>query len=182
MSFWSDFNTVATDYEKLIGGANAFFGLLISIGLFCVAWRANSIAKSNLELAAQEKQNREYRIDKDERDLFRSVYSKISEAKGIVFTEGTVTDAAHELFWKARDQARLELPEDIQEYTQTIFDRMHKAYVLRHIPLAKHEDGGHPAGSDERKAASKEHTGLIKSLMDEQPHEAFAKYMRIKTP
>ena len=68
-----------------------------------------------------------YRISKNEREIFRFVHTKISEAITLVLKHGAVTQEAQALFWQARDQARLELPDEIKEYTQKLFDKMHKA-------------------------------------------------------
>ena len=123
-------NELSKVYTPLLSAIDVVLGLFIGIALFWVAHRANNIAESNIELASQESQSRKYRISKDERELFHTVYSLLTEALGLVMKEGRVKGEAHAIFWQARDRARLELPEDIQEYTQVIFKKMHEAYLL----------------------------------------------------
>lgn len=171
-------NEIFKTYAPLLDGADKVIGIFISIGLFWLAHRANAIAKSNLELAEQEKLSRKYRIGEDERAIFRSCYSKISEALGLVLKLGRVTDEAKSLFWQARDQARLELPKDIQEYSQEVFDKMWEAYLLGHNDLASIENGGLPIG-EERKRASARHGDIILSLINEKPYDVFSKYMKV---
>ena len=94
--------------------------------------------------------------------------------------EGRVNAEARALFWQARDQARLELPEDIQKYTQDIFDKMLEAFVPVTHEIAPNDKGGQPQG-DKRKAVTERESEIIKNLISEQPHEIFAKYLRVKT-
>ena len=144
-----------------------------------LAYKANKIANSNFELAKQENKNRIYRINKDERKIFNSVYTKITQGIGLVLRDGRVCDDAQALFWKARDEARLQLPDDIVNYTQVLFDKMHTAYLLK-IELDERGSDGSPILRD-RKESAKKHMQLISELIKEEPYKIFACHMKVKT-
>lgn len=158
-------NKLATDYEPLIIAFGVFSSFIISAALFWLAW---STGKS-----------RQYQVNKDAREVFLSVYNKISKGLGIVFREGTVNEDAKALFWQARDQARLELPDDVERYTQELFDKMYEIYLLER-KLRTSNDGGLPAGIERDKAADRQ-SEIIMKLIEEQPSKVFAPYLKIKT-
>lgn len=172
----AELNKIASDYQPLINAVNVAWGLGGAVLVLVIIF-----AKKVLQFIRSffvKKQTK--KLSPEERKIFGEVYKMISDAKNLVFTQGVVRDEAHGLFWKARDRARLELPEDVQEYAQALFDKMHRAYILIHNDLASSDKGGYPAQSDERKRSSKEHSDLIGQIIKEQPHEVFAPYMRVK--
>lgn len=174
-------NELAEIYEPLLKSLNYTFGLMISIGLFILTVYANKIAKSNYQLALEQKRTTDYKISRDDRELFRSVYMKLTEAIGLVLKYGAVNSEAVSLFWQARDQARLELPNNIYDYVEGIFAKMHKAYRLNRFNLETPDNGGMPVGY-ERSKATKEHDELISDIISLKPHDVFSPYMKIKTP
>ncbi len=146
--------------EKVLGlMINFFIGLLLIV----IAYQANKIAKNQNNLAA--------------RQIYLSVYDMITEALGHVKRDGAVKDPAKDLFWQARDRARLELPKPLELYTQELFDLMWHAYKLYYHKLFG--DDRLPVG-EERNAVSREHEDIIIKLNKEHPHKVFEKYMRIK--
>ncbi len=179
MSWWESTNDIFKTYAPTLEAADKLIGLAISAGLFWLAHRANGIAKSNLELAKQEKQSRKYRIDKDEREIFRSVYRNLSDALALVLREGRVEHEALALFWQARDQARLELPDDIQEYSEKLRVAANKAFSINESYLYPKNGEGLPVG-EERSKRVDEHEEHLSILLDAKPHEHFAKYMKVE--
>ncbi|PJB73307.1 MAG: hypothetical protein CO093_01050 [Alphaproteobacteria bacterium CG_4_9_14_3_um_filter_47_13] len=143
--------------------ATLFVEIIIGIALICVACGSNKIAKNQLNAAR--------------RDIYLSVYDNITKALGHVFAEGNVNDDAKDLFWQARDRARLELPDDIQQYTQNLFDKMWEAYILYYNKISG--EYRLPKGK-EKSAAVEEHQRIIGELIKERPHDIFSKHMKIK--
>ena len=174
-------NELVEVYEPLFILVNSIIGILISIFLCATSFVANKIAKSNYQLALEQKRTTDYKISRDDRELFRSVYMKLTDAIGLVLKDGAVNSEAVSLFWQARDQARLELPNHIYDYVEGIFAKMHKAYRLNRFNLNSPDDGWMPVG-DERSKAAKEHDELISDIMSLKPHDVFSPYMKIKTP
>ena len=167
-------NELAEIYEPL-------FGIVISMILLFLTYYANKIAKSNYQLALEQKRTTDYKISRDDRELFRSVYMKLTEAIGLVLKDGAVNLEAVSLFWEARDQARLELPNNIYDYVEGIFVKMHKAYRQNRTNLETPDKGGLPVG-EERSKATEEHEQLISDIISLKPYEVFSPYMKIKTP
>lgn len=172
-------NETFKTYAPTLDAADKLIGVAISAGLFWLAHCANGIAKSNLELAKQEKQSRKYRIDKDEREIFRSVYRNLSDALALVLRDGRVGHEALALFWQARDQARLELPVDIQDYSEKLRDAANKAFAINDCYLYPKNGEALPVGEDRNKKVA-EHKSHLSILLDAKPHEHFAKYMRVE--
>lgn len=170
-------NSFSTKYGSLISAFETFFSTIIGvIGIF-ISVALFKIANSNYKLAQEEKRSREQRISADEKQVFRDVYEKITRALGLSLVNFHVTNEAHKLFWQARDRARLELPEEIQRYTQEIFDLMHNAWNINTSYLGSSENGGLPKG-DDRNRKSKEHTELMTKLSKIKPSEIFSKYLK----
>lgn len=142
-------------------------GVVVNVGIGCgIIWLArssNKIAQTQNSIAA--------------RDVYLSVYDKLSEALGKVLVDGAVKDPAKDLFWQARDRARLELPAELEEYTQQLFDKMWEAYRLYYHKLSG--ENSLPAG-EERSTAVTRHDEIIGELINERPHTVFERYMRIK--
>ena len=179
MSWLECINETFKTYAPTLDAADKLIGIAISAGLFWLAHRANGIAKSNLELAKQEKQSRKYRIDKDEREIFRAVYRNLSDALALVLRDGRVDHEALALFWQARDQARLELPVDIQEYSENLRVAANKAFAINELYLYPKNGESLPVG-EERSKKVDEHESHLSILLDAKPHEHFAKYMRVE--
>lgn len=163
-------NETSIKFKPLIEAADSLFGLLISIGLFCIAYQANKISK--------EQHNRlRYKISEDEREIFRSNYTRLTEGLGHVMREGRVKDEAKNLFWQVRDQARLELPKEIQDYTQKIFDLMWEAYIDYYHKI--YDGDGQPVNHPERSEAIKRNTEIVLELIRLKPSELYSKYMKV---
>lgn len=108
--------------------------------------------------------------------IFLSVYQKLTEAISLILRDGQVKNPAKALFWQARDEARLQLPEEIQNYTQRLFDEMWEAYLLYYQKLTGEE---RLTKGPERSQASARHTELIGKLIKERPFEIFQKYLKV---
>lgn len=163
-------NETSIKFKPLIEAADSLFGLLISIGLFCIAYQANKISK--------EQHNKlRYKINEDEREIFRSNYKMLTEGLGHVMRDGRVKDDAKNLFWQARDQARLELPTEIQDYTQKIFDLMWEAYVDFYHKI--YDGEGQAIKHPERSDAIKRNNEIVLELIRLKPSEVYSKYMRL---
>jgi hypothetical protein len=111
-----------------------------------------------------------------QREILNENYEKISTAKNLILQHARVTEEARNLFWKARDDSRLGFPEEIKEYTQMLFDKMHKAYVINGTFLDSQH--GLPVG-EERTYHVDEHYKLIAELINEKPWEIYSKHMQI---
>lgn len=156
-----------------VGSTIEIFGLfvdfIVGLGLVGVAFQANRIARNQrLDLR--------YKVAQHEREIFQSVYDIITNVLHHVNSDGRVSDAAKQLFWQARDEARLSLPSDIRQYTEQLFDEMRRADLLN-FELSK--EGGLPSG-DRRSAVAKEHMDIIGMLIEERPYEIFRKHMQVK--
>ena len=163
-------NKISTDFKPLIEAADSLFGLLISIGLFSIAYQAHKISK--------EQHNKlRYKIDEDEREIFRSNYKMLTEGLGHVMRDGRIKDEAKNLFWQARDQARLELPKEIQDYTQKIFDLMWEAYTDYYHKI--YDGEGQAINHPERSDAIKRNHEIILELIRLKPSDVYSKYMRL---
>lgn len=169
-------NEVAEHYQPLLEAVKALLSLFIGAGLLFVGLKVNEVAKSNLELAKEKKDKLIYKISEKERDIFRSNYQKVSEALGLVLREGNVSNDARELFWKARDEARLELPQDIQDYTESLFKEMLKAYNAHHFLLYEETD---LSNNERREHIAEQHSNAINFLMNTNPNEVYSQYMKI---
>ncbi len=170
-------NEIFLAYSPTLDAIDKIIGIAISAGLFLLAHRANGIANSNLELARQEKEALKYHIDKDKRDVFRSAYRSISDALALVWKDGRVGHEATALFWQARDLARLELPADIEKYTEELIAAASKAFAINESYLYPKNGEGLPVG-EERSKKVDEHEKYLSVLLDTRPHMYFAKYMK----
>lgn len=163
-------NETSTKFKPLIEAADSLFGLLISIGLFCIDYQANKISK--------EQHNRlRYKISEDEREIFRSNYNMLTEGLGHVIRDGRVKDEAKTLFWQVRDQARLELPKEIQDYTQKIFDLMWEAYKNHYNKI--YDGEGQPINHPERSEAIERNGEIVLELTGLKPNELYSKYLKV---
>lgn len=166
-------NQQATYYAPLLDGLDKLIGIAISVALFWLAYQANKIAKSNLELAEQEKENRKYRISADERKIFYSCYEKLSKAGGLVLKNDAVDNETLGLYWQARDEARLQLPDELAAYAKKLFDIARKA--------RRTKKGGSQSVEDKRNEKVEEPDDYIGQLIDARPDKIFAQHMKIKT-
>lgn len=163
-------NETSVKFKPLIEAADSLFGLLISIGLFCIAVQANKIAK--------EQHNKlRYKISEDEREIFRSNYKMLTEGLGLVMRDAVVKDEAKNLFWQSRDQARLELPLEIQNYTQKIWDLMWENYTNHYHKI--YDGEGNALNHPDRSEAIKRNHEIVLELIHLKPSEVYSKYMRL---
>lgn len=130
--------------------------------LIVISYKATRIAKNQNNIAS--------------RKAYLSVYKKLGKAFSLVSRDGDVTDEARALFWQARDRARLELPKNIERYTQDLFDKMMKAHRLY---SQLYGEGSLPVGEKRNKIAS-QNCAIIKELMEEHPHLIFRNHMKVK--
>lgn len=82
------------------------------------------IAYRQLKLEERDRKNQNI-------DIYLDCYRKIIGAKEDLFKHGEVTKEGLELFWTARDLARLRLPEDIAKYCEEVFQHGKKAFSAR---------------------------------------------------
>lgn len=160
------------DWIDLVGLIVSILGVIV--GAFLTR-QANRIAKSNLELANQQQKALDQKINSEDRAIFRSNYRKVIDALEIIWRDGNINDEVKNLFWQARGEARLELPKDIADYTQGLFDQMWEAYSLFHNKI--NGDTRLPQG-EERPTACDRHSQIISQLIREQPSAIYAKYMK----
>ncbi|MFN9252862.1 MAG: hypothetical protein ACK6BL_02805 [Holosporaceae bacterium] len=149
--------------SDIIDGLDLLINLVTGVTLGFLAYFSNKISKMQNNIAA--------------RDVYLSVYDKISEALGSVLAKGFVDESAKALFWQARDRARLELPNELKEYTQQLYDKMLEANTIYYNKITG--DFKLPVGQERNKIVQ-EHTDIIKKLIYEKPHQIFSKYMTIK--
>jgi hypothetical protein len=108
-------------------------------------------------------------------------YTKMADAIAEVLKEGHVTEKSIELFWTARDEARLYLPEEIADYTEKMRDIAWKSHLIYIGPLySKQEDVRLPEGN-ERSQKAKEHSDLIETLCKER-YNLHQHYRRFLAP
>mgnify|MGYP001258927559 CR=1 FL=1 len=127
--FDADIEVWASNNQNFLQAFNVLSNFLIGIALFYVGWEANEISKTN---HIKNKQSRkEYRrlLNLDERAIFKENYDKVSKALSLVIRDGDVNEQAMALFWQARDEARLELPEEIATYTEKLRATAQKAWA-----------------------------------------------------
>lgn len=163
-------NETSIKFKPLIDAADSLVGLLISIGLFCIAYQANKISK-------EQHDRLRYKIGEDERKIFRSNYNRLTEGLGHVMRDGIVKDEAKDLFWQVRDQARLELPKEIQDYTQKIFDLMWEAYTDYYNKI--YNGDGQTINHPDRRVAIKRNSEIVLELIRLKPSELYSKYMKV---
>lgn len=149
--------------DTVIDLAGVVVNAFVGVGLIWLAISSNKIAKNQNRIAS--------------REVYLSVYDKVTEALGHVFVDGAVKDPAKDLFWQARDRARLELPKELEDYTQQLFDDMWEAYILYYNKITGEDRL--PKG-DERTEVVNRHSDLIEKLIKSKPNEVFEKHMRIK--
>jgi hypothetical protein len=165
-------------YAPTLDAAEKLIGIAISAGLFWLAHRANGIAKSNLELAKQERENQAYRISRDERELFRNVYSQIIKALTKIHLDKHVSYEAKMIFWEAFKQAELELPDDIKVYMKELYRKITEAHNLYYFDL--HSKTNPPNNKDKELLINK-HEKILFNILDDKPFDFFAPHMKIKT-
>ena len=142
--------------------------LLIGGGLVYVGLQANSITKSNKAQAS-------YQLKQYEREIFKDNYSKISKALGLVFRDGEVFEEAMDLFWDARDQARLELPQDIVDYTEELRKIASEAFASNRMC---YDINGQPKSTHNPEDLDKAHKAVLK-LISENSYEKYRLHMKI---
>lgn len=147
-----------TCYEIL----NLLLSFFVGVGLIWVGRNTNKITENQYKISS--------------RQSYLAVYDMVTEALGHVLIDARVTDEAKDLFWKARDRARLELPKEIDDYCQELFDNMWEAYCLYYHKLY----GDEPLSKgEERTKVANRHTLIISILEKERPHKIFSKFMRV---
>ena len=119
-------------------------------------------------------------LSSDQRQVFKEVLNTLSEAGGLVFSNGAVDGETLELYFKARNEARLQLPNKLAAYAQKLFDIAKKARRINDKYLYPEKGLGLPEG-DKRDEKVAEHSSYIDQLLDARPDEIFAPYMKIKT-
>lgn len=114
-------------------------------------------------------------VSNEEREAYKKNYALISEAIGNIFTEGKISQETHQKIWKARDQARLELCDEIKNYTEEIFLISHEAFSLYYSFIAG--EHGLPKGP-ERTERVNQFYELIKRLNKFEPHKKYRPYIQ----
>jgi len=173
MSWVEEINSLSTDYAPLLNAVSVIWLPLSAAAAF--VWFAFKKIKKRFFSPKTQARN----LTPEEREIFFQVYTKLSEAKGLVLRDGRVGNEANALFWEARDKARLELPDDIQEYTETLRVAASKAFSINESYLYPANRDGLPVG-EERSKKVDEHEENISVIIEAKPHEIFAPYMKVK--
>lgn len=173
MSWVQEINALSTDYAPLLNAMSVIW--LPSSAMAAFVWFVFKKIKQHFFSLKPKARN----LTPEERELFYQVYSMLSKAKGLVLRDGRVDNEANALFWEARDRARLELPDDIQEYTETLRKAASKAYSINSSYLYPASREGLPVG-EERSKKVDEHEDCISLIIEAKPHEIFAPYMKVK--
>jgi len=174
-STWEQLNELARIYSPLADAADVAFTFLIGIGLVMIARQANRIAKSNVKLAEERSRDRGWAIKSDERATFKSNYEKVSNALGLTMRDGTVAGEARALIWQARDDARLELPKEISDYTENLFSRMNDAYRTE-LLLSNSAS----LSDEKRNGLTDKNHEIMMVLIEEKPFLVYEKYLKFK--
>ncbi len=104
--------------------------------------------------------------------LYKNNYEKVSDARNLVLRDGAVSAQALELFWKARDEARLHLDDKIAKYTEVLLLKANRAFALKQglegVPIGK-----------KRNAIVNEVYGIIRELAKETPHKEYRPFTTV---
>lgn len=139
--------------------------LILGIGVICLSWQANKVAK-------QELLRRKNELKKEDRDTFQQVYSKITQSLGLIIEHGEVSDDALSLIWNARDQSRLYLPKEIEKYAEDLFDLIYRMNIER---LQRIQD----INQEKREELASNWSKDFQTIMNKKPHEIFSQYLKL---
>lgn len=174
-----DINTWAGTHTNFIN----LYSTLLSIFIMpAVAWVIKDNLDSNeiqsaKDLIQAEAAREEYvSLSSHDRELFRKNYENVSEALSSITQNGGVQDEAMRLIWKARDQARLELPNDIMVYTESLREIAQKAWSGRKVCWDK--DGRPQSFVGKEKIMAEMHEAEGK-LYKFEPYEIYRPHMVI---
>lgn len=163
-----------SNHNNLLEAVKTLFQSLISLGLFVLALQAHKISKSNLELAKNKNMLLKFKTDDFERKIFLDTYNELNNGLEIVYRKGSVDIKAREHFWKARDKARLELPKEIENYCQQIFDIASENFILERKLEKKNWKN-----EESRLKASEKSSDLLEEILNFKPYQEFSKYLKI---
>ena len=129
-----------------------------------------------------EKRNMDSHLTRDEKEVFYTVYEKLSSARSQIAIDKFVGKTVLRLLGAAVNQAKLEMPEDIEKYTEKLCNIAAKAYSANLVLDKDSKYSFTMAASPKRKEKIKEeHQKLIRQIEKlEDPLKLFSKYLKIK--
>ncbi len=148
-----------------------FISALTSFALVYIGYEANEVAKSNRET------NR-IKLTQHEREIFKENYNKLSKAMRLIQIEGCVEREAISLIWQTLDEAKLELPNDITSYVESIRAKAQKAWAHHNFIFTTNGDPKN-IHSPNRDKAIEEESQLVLELYKETPYKTYRKYLKI---
>ena len=162
MSWVQQINSLSTEYAPLLNAVSVIWLPLSTMALFL--WFALKKIKKYFFFPKSEIRN----LTPEEREIFYEVYDNLYDGLVLVSRDGHVSHDALALFWRARDQARLELPVDIQQYTETLLEAAIKALTINEVYLYSTRHKSLPVGK-ERSEKVAEHDEYLSILLDAEP-------------
>ena len=121
----------------------------------------------------QKNLDRGWAVKSDERATFKSNYEMVSKALSLTMRDGTVADEARALIWQARDDARLELPQEIGDYTEGLFSKMNDVY-RKELYLSNSTS----LTEEKRNEMIDECHNIMTTLINEKPFEVYNEYLK----
>lgn len=117
--------------------------------------------------------NKEDVLTDDERKIFKRNYDLVCSFINEYIKIGYINGNALDMIYKAFDEARLNLPDDIVEYTESWANKAKNAFILHHkwerLPVGK-----------ERSNLIDEEYKITKEILDMKPSEIYRKYLKVE--
>lgn len=174
-----DVNAWAGKYTDFINLNLALIGLLVlPVITWMIKGKIDSIELQRAKklIKVDDARNEYVELSNHDRELFRENYQNVSEALALFQQDGRVNDEAMRLIWKAQDQARLELPYDIMEFTENLRAIAQKAWSGHKVCWDR---SGQPQSFVGKQGIMSEMHAAEKKLYDIQPFEAYRPHMAI---
>lgn len=169
----------AKEHTNFVDFIGVLVNLIIGTALFYVGWEANKIATASTEQTEQSAKEFKANLHETDKAVIRANYSKVSEALSLILQEGCVKDDSMRLLWQARDEARLELPEPIMDYTESLREKAQKAWAINKF-LYDREGNVKNANHRNRDAKIEEEHKLLLDFMEEEPHKVYRSILEIR--
>jgi hypothetical protein len=155
--------------------------ILVSVAtavlLAFLAVKANSIAKSQLDLASIETDRNARRISDQTRTALLENYILVMKAHGIIEREGMFNRESVYLLRQARDQARLMLPKDIADYTERRFSESLPLMIKWYAKVFSEQTGALIEDVD-RNDTIDENAKLLDDILNDKIYELYAKHLK----
>ena len=143
------------------------------IALVCWAFSFLDLARIKFKDYEIDFMSKKEVLTAEERELFQKCYDLITQFQSRVYENGCVDGKTMDLIWKARDYARLYLPDDLANYIQEIMDIAKNAHSY-HILWETSKNQ-----TDIKKYSDEKHK-YEDQLFDLKPYEHFRKYLKVK--